>query len=261
MLVGFGEQQRVPAASPQFIGFGGDPAKNPVSQGRPSKPLSLEDFLSNASLGEIVDHQPTRATILSQLIAENERLKRRAAELENAYAPVQAQVLARGLVEACTVKLFAVKVTGGIPMMDVPPKRRAEIKTGRGGRNMLADPYVRFEWTDATGRIYSVKTTVLQNQQEAQWDETLTFTLPGQRPPLMKLVITLWDHDVTNPDDLIGTARFDLTAATGRVTGHPMDLEANLPGRAELNTNVSFEFTRRATFVRPEELTVAEIAD
>ena len=223
-------------------------------------PLSLEAYMaSTPELGEVVDWRPSRAhskaAQAQALLEENARLRAKAESLARRYEPLRLDLQASGLEEAHTVRLSAIAVAGGIPWLDVKVGA-TPAAPGTASSNLMSDPYLEFIIVHGP-RQYALATAAIQNHDkgDAQWEAPIEFVLPWRTPEL-RMRVVLWDEDKTNKDDVIGQTEFQLTGRAGHLREHPIELAPDaVTEPKKYKTNLSFTFSRKATFVPPEDFT------
>ena len=112
-----------------------------------------------------------------------------------------------------------------------------DLKSGPGGRG--SDPYLKFVLLEVGDYDSSTRLPTIWNESNPKWKETVALELPraSSRPPLIN--VRLWDDDVGDGDDPIGSTDVRLTGGSEGV------VEFHLPIRKGL---VKKPKKMRATF-------------
>eukprot|EP00325_Prymnesiales_sp_UTEX-LB-985_P029978 CAMPEP_0174733454 /NCGR_PEP_ID=MMETSP1094-20130205/61340_1 /TAXON_ID=156173 /ORGANISM="Chrysochromulina brevifilum, Strain UTEX LB 985" /LENGTH=289 /DNA_ID=CAMNT_0015936111 /DNA_START=56 /DNA_END=925 /DNA_ORIENTATION=+ len=205
---------------------------------------NLEECVANgADAPDIVAKHSTDD--LEKLVADNARLKARLAQLEGSYEERVKRLSDNGLEEGLMLEVRNLRIAGGVPGMDAQ-------STGAG---TSTDAYVELVAIKG-GRTWNVKTSMIQNVVDSvEWAETTTMRLPTDIGKNFRLLIILWDHDQRSSPDVVARAQFVLGGRSGKFTGHLMELSPEVVTPEKFDTNVSFEWKLRTSFMRPEERT------
>ena len=168
------------------------------------------------ALPELVKGRAAAATA-SSLHAENSELKSKVAQLSDTLVPKLDAAHESGLCEHLTVTLTEIHVA------NVPDMDPGASKSDPFLRVSVAGPQPQLEWMAQTGPSANAERVV-------RWEgEELSLTVPVPAwspancidkvltgaPSTLALRVTLWDDDLTNPDDYMGTLNVDLPATVG----------------------------------------------
>ena len=194
LLVGFAESASQTAESgdaPDWNEF--------TSEALTSPPLrQLPDFVR----GEV--SEDARA-----IMAENDELKTRAAELEAQLEAERARLSQlRTAAPQLTLRLSGIRATG-FPVLGLD-------EGSKGEEQKKTDPFIRFQIGEAR-----VDLPPVPNDAEPSWEEPTDLVIPAADLPKplfpMRLRVALLDNDVTNADDFIGETSVAIADDNGSV--------------------------------------------
>ena len=158
------------------------------------------------------------------LAQEKTTLRNRIAEMEATLAASEQTLAERGFVELAAIRLSNVRCEH-IPDMDPGTN-----STGASDPYLLATVHANatHEWRSYTEAVANVESA-------CSWDEVPELKVNASSQAKYVLHISLWDNDVTNSDDCMGTATVHLEGRSGSISAQSLKMGK----RAKRTTEIS----------------------